>query len=129
MAKFNLSKLASKAKDLVDKNGDKIAGGVDKVTNKIDEKTKGKYHDKLEKVDAAAAKLDKTAKPEGEQADDTGAGDAAPDTSAASATAASATAATGATPDPVEAAAAVEDTLPPSAGQPPAAAGDFPEPS
>jgi hypothetical protein len=119
MAKFNLSKITSKAKDLVDKNGDKIAGGVDKVTNKIDAKTKGKYHDKLEKVDAAAAKLDKSAKPtDGEQGE---AADAAPEAAAAPSPAA--------TPDPVDAGAATEDTLPPAAGQPPAAAADFPEPS
>jgi hypothetical protein len=62
MAKFNLTKLTSKAKEIVDKKGDKIASGVDKVTDKIDQKTKGKYHDKLEKVDNAAAKLDKTQK-------------------------------------------------------------------
>ena len=58
MAKFDLKKVTSMAKDLVDKSGDKIASGVDKATDKLDEKTKGKYHDKLEKVDAAAQKLD-----------------------------------------------------------------------
>jgi hypothetical protein len=62
MAKFDLKKVTSMAKDLVDKSGDKIASGVDKATDKIDEKTKGKYRDKLDKVDAAAQKLDKTAK-------------------------------------------------------------------
>lgn len=58
--KDTLSKFTGKAKGVVDKSGDKIAGGVDKVTDKIDEKTHGKYHDKLEKVDNLAAKLDKT---------------------------------------------------------------------
>lgn len=57
--KDNLNKIADKAKDVADKSGDKIAAGVDKVTDKIDEKTGGKYHDKLEKVDELAAKLDK----------------------------------------------------------------------
>jgi hypothetical protein len=57
--KDNLNKLADKAKDVADKSGDKIAAGVDKVTDKIDEKTGGKYHDKLEKVDELASKLDK----------------------------------------------------------------------
>jgi hypothetical protein len=109
MAKFNLSKLTSKAKDLVDKNGDKIAGGVDKVTNKIDAKTKGKYHDKLEKVDAAAAKLDKSAKADAEPA---------------------AEAAPASTPDPAPAPAAA-DEAPATGGtaDSPAAAADFPEPS
>jgi hypothetical protein len=60
MAKLNFSKFAEKAKELVDKNGDKIASSVDKVTDKIDERTKGKYRDKLQKVDDLSAKLDKT---------------------------------------------------------------------
>ena len=62
MAKFDLKKISSMAKDIVDKSGDKIASGVNTATDKIDEKTKGKYHDKLEKVDSAAQKLDKTGK-------------------------------------------------------------------
>ena len=116
MAKFNLTKLTAKAKDLVDKKGDKIAAGVDKVTDKIDQKTKGKYHDKLEKVDSAAAKLDKTDKSAG---DDEVVGEAA---------------ATGPAPaDPAEAVAATEDTTPdatpPAATPPSTAAADFPEPS
>lgn len=57
--KLRNKKVLDKGKELLDKNGDKIAGGVDKVTNKIDEKTKGKYRDKLEKVDQLAQKLDK----------------------------------------------------------------------
>jgi MT0933-like antitoxin protein len=108
VAKFNLTKLTSKAKELVDKNGDKIASSVDKVTTKIDEKTKGKYHDKLEKVDSAAAKLDKTEKP------DSGVP-----------TTASAAADDGQPVDPTDAVAAAEETLPPAAGQP----SSFPEPS
>ena len=55
-----LNKLAGKAKEVAEKSGDKIAAGVDKATDKLDEKTGGKYHDKLEKVDSLAAKLDKT---------------------------------------------------------------------
>ena len=62
----NLGKLAKKAKAVVDKSGDKIAAGVDKATDVVDKKTKGKYHDKLEKIDAAAEKLDKTKKDEDE---------------------------------------------------------------
>jgi hypothetical protein len=58
--KENLGKIAGKAKVVAEKSGDKIASGVDKATDKIDKKTGGKYHDKLEKVDKLASKLDKT---------------------------------------------------------------------
>ena len=58
--KDNLGKIAGKAKVVAEKSGDKIASGVDKATDKIDKKTGGKYHDKLEKVDNLASKLDKT---------------------------------------------------------------------
>ena len=109
MAKLNLGKLTSKAKELVDKNGDKIASGVDKVTNKIDTKTKGKYHDKLEKIDNAAAKLDKT---KGDDVEPTEAAAAAGDT----------------VPPAATPPAAAAPTTPPVT--PPAAAStDFPEPS
>ena len=54
-----LNKIADKAKVVVEKSGDKIAEGVDKATDMVDKKTGGKYHDKLEKVDQLAAKLDK----------------------------------------------------------------------
>ena len=40
----NLGKLAKKAKDIADKQGDKIAKAVDKTTDVVDKKTKGKYH-------------------------------------------------------------------------------------
>jgi len=42
-----------KAKDLAAKNADKISGAVDKATTTIDQKTGGKYSDKLDKVNAA----------------------------------------------------------------------------
>jgi hypothetical protein len=58
----DFGKLAKRAKKLVDDKGDKIASGVDKATDFVDGKTKGKYHDNLEKVDDAAEKLDKTKK-------------------------------------------------------------------
>ena len=79
--KGNLGKIAGKAKVVAEKSGDKIASGVDKATDKIDKKTGGKYHDKLEKVDKLASKLDKT---EGAAADDTAATPpaAAPETAA-----------------------------------------------
>jgi hypothetical protein len=70
----NLGKLAKKAKEIADKQGDKIAGAVDKATDVVDKKTKGKYTDKLDKVDGLAKKLDKTAKPDADagDADDAG---------------------------------------------------------
>lgn len=49
-----------KLKGIVDKSGDKIAAGVDKATDVINDKTGGKYEDKLEKLDEAAKKLDKS---------------------------------------------------------------------
>ena len=56
----NLGKLAKKVKGVVDTKGDKIAAGVGKATDFVDKKTKGKYADKLQKVDDLAEKLDKT---------------------------------------------------------------------
>jgi len=59
-------KLASKenvekAKGLVADNADKISGTVSKATDKIDEKTKGKHRDKLDKVEEAVdSALEKT---------------------------------------------------------------------
>ncbi|MBJ8344175.1 antitoxin [Antrihabitans sp. YC2-6] len=55
--------LSDKLKDAVDKgkaaaakNSDKITGAVDKAGGFIDQKTKGKYSDKIEKGKAAAKK-------------------------------------------------------------------------
>jgi hypothetical protein len=62
----NFGKLTQKAKDLAEKNGDKIASAVNKATDVVDKKTKGKYSDKLEKLDEAARKLDKTPRADGE---------------------------------------------------------------
>lgn len=56
-----LGRLFKRAKDVAEQHGDKIASAVDKATDKIDEKTKGKYTDRLDQVDEAAAKLDKSA--------------------------------------------------------------------
>ncbi len=64
----NLRKLADTARKVVDKSGDKIAHGVDKATDVVDKKTKGKYTDKLNKIDAMAEKLDKTKPDEPEPA-------------------------------------------------------------
>jgi len=57
----NLGKLTKKAKELADKHGDKIASAVDKTTDVVDKKTKGKFTEKLQKVDDLAGKLDKDA--------------------------------------------------------------------
>lgn len=48
-----------KLKGLVGKNGDKIAGGVDKATDMVDKKTGGKHTANLNKLDEAAKKLGK----------------------------------------------------------------------
>jgi hypothetical protein len=55
----NFGKLTKKAKSLVDEHGDKISSAVDKATDMVDKKTKGKYSEKLDKVDDLAEKLDK----------------------------------------------------------------------
>ena len=74
--KDNLGKIAGKAKVVAEKSGDKIASGVDKATDKIDQKTGGKYHGHLEKVDKLTAKLDKSAEAADAGAPDAGAPDA-----------------------------------------------------
>ena len=56
----DFGKLAKKAKGLIDENGDKISGAVDKATDLVDKRTKGKYADKLDKLDDLAEQLDKT---------------------------------------------------------------------
>jgi hypothetical protein len=72
----DFGKLAKKAKGLVDEHGDQIAKAVDKVTDVVDQKTKGKYSDQLGKVDAAAGKLDTSAKGGADDAVDEAAADA-----------------------------------------------------
>jgi len=49
--------LFDKAKKLAEGNADKIADGVDKATDVVDDKTGGKFGDHLEKVDDAAEKI------------------------------------------------------------------------
>lgn len=44
-----------KAKDMISKNPSKIVDGVDKATDMIDEKTGGKFADKLDKIDETVA--------------------------------------------------------------------------
>lgn len=46
-----------KVKDLANKNKDKVADGVDKATDVIDDKTGGKHTEHLDKVDDAAEKF------------------------------------------------------------------------
>jgi hypothetical protein len=43
-----LDKLRGRAKTAVDQHGDKIAGGIDKAAAMADQKTKGKYTDKIQ---------------------------------------------------------------------------------
>ena len=53
--------LAGKAKDLADQHGDKVGGAVGGAIGKVgglaDKATKGKFHDKIEKVESKAAGL------------------------------------------------------------------------
>ena len=43
-----LDKFRAKAKDAVDQHGDKISDGIDRAAKMADEKTKGKYSDKID---------------------------------------------------------------------------------
>lgn len=52
-----LKGMGGKAKGAAEGHGDKIADGVDKATDLVDDKTGGKMHDQLEKVDDMADKL------------------------------------------------------------------------
>lgn len=49
--------LFEKAKKAISGNADKVADGVDKATDMIDEKTGGKYTEKLDKVDEKAGEV------------------------------------------------------------------------
>lgn len=44
-----------KAKGMISKNPTKIVEGIDKATDMIDEKTGGKFSDKLDKIDETVA--------------------------------------------------------------------------
>ena len=53
--------LVDKVKDLLSKNADKVETAIDKAGDVVDEKTQGKYADKVDKVqDAAKKAVDKT---------------------------------------------------------------------
>ena len=59
----NLKGMVNKGKDLAAENSDKIDGAVDKAGDFIDNKTGGKYADKIDKVqDAAKNAVDKNKK-------------------------------------------------------------------
>lgn len=47
-------KIKNAAEKVIDDHPDKIADGIDKVTDFADEKTGGKHHDKLEQADDKA---------------------------------------------------------------------------
>ena len=49
--------LFDKVKQLLEGNKDKVADGVDKATDVVDDKTDGKHTEHLDKVDDAAAKF------------------------------------------------------------------------
>jgi hypothetical protein len=51
-----------KIKDMANKNKDKVADGVDKATDVVDDKTGGKHSEHLDQVDDAAEKF--AAKPD-----------------------------------------------------------------
>ena len=53
--------LIDKVKDLLSKNADKVETAIDKAGDVVDQKTQGKYADKVDKVQDAAKKVvDKT---------------------------------------------------------------------
>lgn len=49
--------VGDKVGDVAESVGDKVADGVDKATDFVDDKTGGKIHDQLEKVDNLAEKM------------------------------------------------------------------------
>ncbi|MDH4169423.1 MAG: antitoxin [Acidimicrobiia bacterium] len=55
--RFRKNKMVDKALDAASGAGDKVASGVDKATDFVDEKTGGKFTEHLDKVDDAAEKL------------------------------------------------------------------------
>lgn len=73
-AKDAAQQAKERAGQLAHDNRDKFAGALGKLASKIDEKTQGKYHDKLEKAQDAALKgADKLAE---QRPHDTDGGDA-----------------------------------------------------
>jgi hypothetical protein len=57
-----LKKMAGQAEDLVEEHDDQILDGIDKAADVVDDKTKHKYADKIDKgVDAAKEQVEKVA--------------------------------------------------------------------
>jgi len=70
-AKKALGDVGEKAKGVAADNREKIESAVDKTTTFVDKKTKGKHHDKLEKVaDKTRSQLDKLDDDESDTAGD-----------------------------------------------------------
>ena len=59
--------LFDKAKDLLGQHGDKVEGAIDKVAGVVDEKTGGKYSDKIDQGAEAAKGVVGDKGDEGEQ--------------------------------------------------------------
>jgi len=66
--------VGDKVGDAAGKVGDVVAEGVDKATDFIDDKTGGKMHDALEKVDNVADKLRGDEEEDGDDASDSAEG-------------------------------------------------------
>ena len=61
-AKDTLTGVKEKTASLADEHGDKVTGAVDKATDFVDDKTKGKYTAHLDKVnDVTATAINKLA--------------------------------------------------------------------
>ncbi|AEK91407.1 Hypothetical protein CpMEX30_0075 [Corynebacterium pseudotuberculosis] len=54
--KENLMDILNKAKELLDQNADKVKDAVEKVGDLVDEKTDGKFADKVDQVQEAVKK-------------------------------------------------------------------------
>lgn len=61
----NLKNLVGKGQETAAKNSDKINQAVDKAGDFLDQKTKGKYSDKIQKGKEAARKVVPTEHPDG----------------------------------------------------------------
>lgn len=63
------SRNSGRIKKLAEDNSDKITDTVGKVTDKVDQQTKGKHRDKLDKIEGAVEKALRNDGPEGPAAD------------------------------------------------------------
>lgn len=71
-AKAAAKDLTDKAKDTVTEHSDKIEGGIDKAAEFVNEKTKGKYTDKVETVQSKAHQVVEKLAEDGRKGDDDG---------------------------------------------------------